>query len=71
MIRMSANLTTANLTMVNLTMVNLTMEHHRTDRAGEDPPETGAVPPSTAGQLPRQHEARLRTAPILKVLLGG
>jgi len=29
MIRMSANLTT----------VNLTMEHHRSDRAGEDPPK--------------------------------
>src|SRR4051812_10227695 len=43
-------------------------QHHRTDRAGEDSPETGAVPPRTAGQLPRQHEARVRTVPITSTL---
>src|SRR3712207_19709 len=43
-------------------------QHHRTDRAGEDSPDTGAVPPRTVGQLPRQHEARGQTAPITSTL---
>src|SRR3712207_1958923 len=43
-------------------------QHHRTDRAGEDLPETAAVPPRTAGRLPRQYEARVRIAPITPTL---
>src|SRR5512135_3338087 len=35
--------------------------HHRTHRAGEDPPHADAVPPRPARRLPRRHQARPRT----------
>src|SRR3954452_11635671 len=40
----------------------------RADHAGEDPAETDAVPPGAAGRLPRQHRARVRTAPVTPAL---
>ena len=41
--------------------------HGRADRAVEDPAQAHAVPPRTAGRLPRQHWARVRTIPVILI----
>jgi hypothetical protein len=49
-------------------LANLTRHPRRADRAGEDPPETDAVPPRAAGRLPHQHPARVCTVPVTPAL---